>query len=70
MGERRLPIPKRAVWHKKRNACWSCSFGVRGLSARVEQRKPGGTFTLVHFIPGPGVDLSVPIPPTAWKLNA
>jgi integrase len=55
MARRQQPeVKERTPWHKSENGCWSLSLGERGYRVLVRQRKPGGTFFRVTWIPNQG----------------
>lgn len=55
MGRKRLPeIPVRTEWHQSARGCWSLTLGERGCRVRIEQKKKGGVFKRVAWIPGRG----------------
>src|SRR5690348_2335434 len=55
MGRKRLPeIPVRTEWHQSASGCWSLTLGERGWRVRIEQKKKGGVFHRVTWIPGRG----------------
>jgi integrase len=49
-----LEVKERTGWHKSETGCWSLSLGERGCRVRVMQRKPGGPFVRVIWVPGQG----------------
>ena len=47
-------MKERTPWHKNGSGCWSLSLGWRGCRVRVTQRRPGGEFSRITWIPGHG----------------
>jgi integrase len=51
---RRDIVTVRAQWRKSDRGCWSLSLGERGCRVRVMQRRPGGTYYRVVWVPARG----------------